>query len=425
MVGEARRWLCTVLAVAVLGCPSAEAPGSGNRTPGQRTAITFWHAMGGPLGNALKTMVDEFEKQNPAIDITLVSMGEYSSLSQKLMAAVQVDAPPNMAQMYESWTTQFHELDRLIPLDSFVRSPAGLTASDLGDFYPAFIADNSWDSRLVTMPFNKSVPVFFYNIEMLKRAGYHEFPRKWPEFRTMVKDLTDKDEGVVGTVGGVNEWQFGCMLRQLGGDFIDEESGKALFNSEPGIRAAQFQYDLVAVDSSAVFGAGYDTENDFLTGRIACIWGTSVSWAYMKDKMTFPVGIAAIPTWDSPDVISFGTNVGVFRTGTPAQAAACWKFIKWFTSTERQAEWAVRTSYVPARRSSQQEQQYAKMIDEIPGLDDQLAQLEYMSFEPRSEEWFNGRKILAQALEKTMRGQMSAKDALDEAAALVEKELKE
>lgn len=181
----------------------------------------------------------------------------------------------------------------------------------------------------------------------------------------------------------------------------------------------------MAVDSSAVFRAGYDTQNDFLTGRIACIWGTSVSWACVKDKMTFRVGIAAVPTWDRPDVISFGTNVGVFRTGTPAQAAACWKSIKWFTSTGRQAEWAVRTSYVPARPSSQQEQQYAKMIDGIPGLDDRLAQLEYMSFEPRSEQWFNGRRILAQDLEKTMRGRMSAKDALDEAAALVEKELKQ
>lgn len=190
--------------------------------------------MGGPLGDALRTMVEEFEEQDPEIDITLVSMGEYSSLSQKLMAAVQVNAPPNMAQMYESWTTQFHELDRLIPLDSFVGSPAGLTASELGDFYPAFIADNSWDGRLVTMPFNKSVPVFFYDIEMLKQAGYHGFPRTWPEFRTTVKDLTDREEGVAGTVGGVNEWQFGCMLRQLGGDFIERKTARRCPTPKPG-----------------------------------------------------------------------------------------------------------------------------------------------------------------------------------------------
>ncbi|UCG43990.1 MAG: ABC transporter substrate-binding protein [candidate division WOR-3 bacterium] len=424
MVGEARGWLCIVLALAVLGCPSTGPTASDDPVAGKKTGVTFWHAMGGPLGDALRTMVEEFEERSPDIDITLVSMGGYSSLSQKLMSAVQVDAPPNMAQMYESWTTQFHELNKLIPLDSFVTSPGGLTGEEFGDFYPGFLADNSWDGRLVTMPFNKSVPVFFYNVEMLRQAGYDEFPKTWPEFRVMVKDLTERDKGIIGTVGGVNEWQFGCMLRQLGGDFIDEENGKALFNSDAGIRAARFQYDLMAVDSSAVFGAGYDPQNDFLAGKIACIWGTSVSWAYMEDKMTFPVGIAAVPSWDRPDVISFGTNIGVFRTGSPGQAAACWEFIRWFTSTERQAEWAARTSYVPARRSSLQYPEYARMIEEISGLKDQLAQLEYMSFEPRSEQWSNGRKILTAALEKIMRGRMSAKEALDEAAALVEKELR-
>ncbi|OYD15957.1 hypothetical protein CH330_03975, partial [candidate division WOR-3 bacterium JGI_Cruoil_03_51_56] len=82
------------------------------------------------------------------------------------------------------------------------------------------------------------------------------------------------------------------------------------------------------------------------------------------------------------------------------------------------------TFYVPARKSSLQKPGYAEMIERIPGLKDELAQLDYMSFEPKSEEWFNGRKVLGEGLEKVMRGQMSAKAALDEAAAKVEKELK-
>lgn len=400
------------------GCGPAKSSGQKGKV-----SATFWHAMGGPLGVALDSMIAEFERANPDIDIVPVSMGGYSTLSQKLMGAVQVDAPPNMAQMYESWTTQFHALGKLLPLDSFVRGPDGLTGADLADFYPAFVADNTWDDVLVTLPFNKSLPVFFYNIEMLKAAGYDSFPRTWPEFRTMVKKLTNRSAGIWGTAGGVNEWMFGCMLRQQGGDFIDESAKKALFNSPAGIRAAEFMRDIVARDSSAQFTAGYDPQNDFLSGKIAVIWGTSVSWSFMRPNMTFPVGIAAIPTWDRPNVLSFGTNIGVFRTGTPAQAAACWKFIKWFTGTEAQAEWAIRTAYVPARRSSLAVPAYAAMIESIPGLADELAQLEWMSFEPRSEAWFAGRRILGEALEKIMRGEKSAKAALDEAALAVEREL--
>jgi ABC-type glycerol-3-phosphate transport system substrate-binding protein len=380
--------------------------------------------MGGPLGDALDTLVAEFERANPGIDIEPVSMGSYSTLSQKLMGAVQVDAPPVIAQMYESWTTQFHELNKLVPLDSLVSGPNGLSAEELGDFWPAFIRDNSWDGRLVTLPFNKSLPVFFYNPAMLSQAGYPDFPSGWDEWRGMVAKLTDRSRGIWGTSGGVNEWMFGCMLRQQGGDFVDEAAGKALFNSAAGVRAAEFIRDIVTRDSSGAFAAGYDPQNDFLAGRIACIWGTSVSWTFMKQNMTFPVAVAAVPSWESRNVLSFGTNVGVFRGATPEQTAAAWRFIKWFTGTEGQARWARMTSYVPARRSSLAVAEYAEFVRSVPGLSAALAQLEYVSFEPKSEAWFSGRKILGDALEKVMRGESGAQAALDAAAADVEKEMK-
>ncbi len=386
--------------------------------------MTFWHAMGGPLGDALDSMVQRFEAAHPDIDIVPVSMGGYSTLSQKLMGAVQVNAPPVIAQMYESWTTQFLGLDKLVPLDSLVHGPDGLGAAELADFYPAFIDDNSWDGKLITLPFNKSVPVFFYNVEMLRQAGYDRFPETWEDFREMCRKLTDRQKGVWGTAGGVNEWMFGCMLRQLGGDFLDEAAGRALFNSAAGVRAAQFMHDLVARDSVATFSTGYDPQNDFLSGKLGCIWGTSVSWVFMKQSMTFPVGMARVPRWDKPNVLSFGTNIGIFRGAKPEQVAAGWKFIKWFTAPEQQAEWAVRTFYVPARRSSIGLPVYQEVLRTTSGLSEVLEQLEYVSFEPKSEAWFGGRRILGDALEKVMRGEATAKAALDEAAALVEKELK-
>ncbi len=408
------------LLVAALG-PGCGRPGEPSGKT--RVKVTFWHAMGGPLGDALDRMIAEFERANPGIDIEPVSMGGYSALSQKLMGAVQVNSPPNMAQMYESWTSQFHAMDKLVVLDSFVSGPDGLSAEELADFYPAFLDDNSWDGRIVTMPFNKSVPVYFYNAGMLEQAGYQEFPQTWDEFRIMARKLTRREQGIHGTAGGVNEWMFGCMLRQQGGDFLDD-SGRARFNSAEGAKAARYMYDLVAVDSSAVFGTGYDPQNDFLSGKIACIWGTSVSWAFMKPNMTFPVAVAPIPTWGRPNVLSFGTNVGVFRTGTAAQVAACWRFIKWFTSPQAQAEWARATAYVPCRRSAQERPEYREFVGQVPGLDRALAQLDYVSFEPRTEAWFAGRRLLGEALEKVMRGAASPEVALDEAAVLVEKEMK-
>ncbi|MEO0074143.1 MAG: ABC transporter substrate-binding protein, partial [candidate division WOR-3 bacterium] len=327
-----------------------------------KVKVSFWHAMGGPLGDALEQMIADFETANPDVDVVPVSMANYSSLSQKLMAAVQVNDPPNIAQMYESWTAQFHSLGKLVVLDSLIRGADGFSDAELADFYPAFIEGNTWDGRIVTLPFNKSLPVFFYNAEMLAAAGYSEFPKTWPEFRQMIRRLSDPGSGRWGCAGLVNEGMFGTMLRQKGGDYFDSTGSQVTFNSRIGVEVAEFIAALVNRDSSVYYGAGYEPQNDFLAGKIACLQSTSVSWSFMKPNMQFRVGIAPLPVWDRADVISFGTNIGIFRKGTPEQIRAAWRFIKWFTSPEQQAKWAELTFYVPVRRSSLQVESYARLV---------------------------------------------------------------
>lgn len=395
----------------ILGCGGRPQPAAG-----RKVTITFWHAMGGPLGDVLEAMIREFEAQHPEIDIQPVSMANYSSLSQKLMGAVQVNAPPNLAQMYESWTSQFHALGKLVPVDSLIHSPDGMTAEELADFFPAFIENNSWDGRLVTLPFNKSIPVFFYNMEMLRQAGYERFPETWSDLRTMLRRFTRRQEGRYGGAGIINEGVFGALLLQQGGGFLNETTSTPLFNSPAGVRAARFLAALVNEDSSVYYGAGYEPQNDFLAGRIACIQSTSVSYAYLKPNLTFKLGVAPLPVEGRPAVIGYGTNIGIFRTGTPEQIAAAWKFVKWFVAPEQQARWAVQTGYVPVRRSALSHPDYLKFMAELPGLEQALRQLDYLAFEPKSEVWFAGRRILGDALEKIIRTGTDPQTVLDEAA---------
>jgi ABC-type glycerol-3-phosphate transport system substrate-binding protein len=394
-----------------------------------KTEITFWHAMGGPLGKALDSLVADFEKSNPDIKITLVGMGDYSALAQKLMGAIAVDNPPTIAQVYESWTTQFYQQNQLCPLDSFVNSPQGLTQEELVDMYPVFVENNKWDGKFLTFPFNKSIPVYFYNIAMFDSNGIKEFPKNWNDFRTVCKQLTkdlnkDGKPDVWGTGGGVNSWLFGCMLYQKGGRLLDETNKKVTFNTQAGVDNLQYMIDLIYKDSACNFVTGYEPQNDFLSGKLGLIWGTIVSWAFMKDKMTFPIGIAPIPAWDKNAVLSYGTNICLFRKSTDKQKEAGWRFIKWFTRPKQQARWAVGTFYVPVCRKALSEPDYLKLLQEVKGLKEAVEQLDYAYFEPRGEEWFAGRKYLGEAMEEAMRFKTNPKKALDNAAKKIEKEWK-
>ncbi len=390
--------------------------------PGQqKVTVKFWHAMGGESQKTLKAMCEEFERTHPGIRIELVGMGNYDALSQKLMAAVAAQEPPTISQMYENWTTQLLATGELVFLDSFVRGPDGLSEADLADIYPALLENNSWDGRLLTLPFNKSVPVYYYNVPMFEQAGYSEFPKTWSEFREAVNRLTKRDPAgnteVWGAAGGTDIWIFGSMLFQKGGRFVDKEDGRPEFNSPAGVAALQFQVDMVLKDRVQNTDVGRTPMDDFLVGKIATLTGSSTWRAPVVKNETFKVGMAPIPTWDRPAAIVYGTNIGMFRRAKSEEKAAAWAFIKWFISPEQQTKWSLGTWYVPIHRRCLNDPRIKERFASTPGLKEAYAQMDCAVFEPRGLRWLAGRKALVEELEQAMLGAKTPKQALDDAAA--------
>ncbi|MEO0108251.1 MAG: ABC transporter substrate-binding protein [candidate division WOR-3 bacterium] len=381
--------------------------------------VSFWHAMGGPLGRELNAMIRDFELEHPGIRVNAVSMGDYGSLAQKLMSALWVQKPPTCAQMYESWTTQFFEAGELYPIESLIpASPDGLTL--IHDIYPVLLESNSWNGQLVTLPFNKSVPCYYYNLRRFDSLGIQQFPRTWQEFRARAKQLTRRasslKDWVWGTAGGVNASVFTSMLLAHNGQLLDDQ-GRARFAESAGVDVLTLQCDMILRDSSQVFSVGYSGQDDLLAGRIGMIYGTSVSRAFIRPKATFPVGMAPLPAWDRRAAIIQGTNIGLFRRSTPAEKAAAWEFIKWFIAPEQQARWARATFYVPVCRRALEIPEFRAQLDSVPGWGECVAQLDWGVFEPKSRVWFEGRKILDSGLEPALRGLLSPEEALRLAAA--------
>jgi multiple sugar transport system substrate-binding protein len=397
---------------------------SGCNGASKKTTVTFWHAMGGESQKTLKAMVDRFESTHTSIHIELVGMGNYDALSQKLMGAVAAKNPPVISQMYENWTTQLHAGGELAYLDSFLHGKDGLSAEDLADIYPALLENNTWDGKLLTLPFNKSVPVYYYNVPMFAAAGYPEFPKTWPEFRAAAAKLTKRDAAdnveVWGAAGGTDIWIFGSMLYQRGSRFLEQEDGTPLFNGEEGVGALQFQVDMVRKDRTQNTDVGRTPMDDFLVGRMATLTGSSTWRAPVVDKESFSVGMAPVPTWGIPAAIVYGTNIGMFRRATPEQKSAAWQFIKWFTSPEQQVEWSLGTWYVPIHRRSLEDPRMVERLAQTPGLRAAYAQMDCAVFEPRGLKWLAGRKALVEELEQAMLGAKTAKQALDDAAARYE-----
>ena len=422
-----KRYVTAVAVVLAVVAVITGCGGGGDESTSGVVTVQFWHAMGGPLGDALDELVDEFNETHPAIDIVSISMGRYQALSQKIMAAVAAGQPPVLAQAYEAWTGELIENGSAEPLNPYIEGGDGLTPAELDDFVPGMLENNSWDGTIYSFPFNKSVRAIYWNKDLFASETLDRAPTNWSEYESFARRLTKDTDGdgetdQWGTAGQISAWMFENLLLQNGGRILTDDGTAAAFDGAEGVEALEFMVRLLTKWGKVT--SGYEYQNDFQAGKVAMIEGSTVSLSFMEGKYTFNMAVAPLPTGRGKGCYVAGTNVVIFAEASQAQKDAAWEFIKWFTSPETSARWAASTGYAPVRMSAMESGTMQARFAEIEGLEGVLRQLEFASYEPRSAAWYAGRKHLEEVgVESALRQRMTPPDALAKAALLVNTEL--
>lgn len=404
--------------------------------------VIFWHAMGGPLGDMLEdSLIAEFNQLHPDIEIVPVCMGNYRALSQKIMAGVMAGSPPVLAQAYETWTAQLIRGGALVPLDSLMDADPEYTDDMWNDFFPVFQANNTFQGRIYSFPFNKSVPLIYYNVEWFDSLGIapaETWEQQSANLRLLTVDVNGDGDMLDsqdrwGTAFGTSVWTFECFLAQAGGSLLNEDSTATAFFSDEGVEALNYMTGLLYRDSTAYLTSGYDHQNAFADGRVAQVQGSVTSLAFMNRDMesraesglpTFTIGTAPLPAGVQQGVYIAGTNVVLFKNQDPRMVEAGWEFIKWFTKPDIQARWFAGSGYLPARMSSLQEEAFLEKVERYPGLQGVVDQLYYSVFEPQITAWYDGREFLSESVEIVLYGRMTPEEALARAADLADAEIR-
>lgn len=404
--------LLVISMVFVLSC--------GKKGPAVNTTVSFWHGLGGPLGDALNEMVNEYNKTHPEAIVVLNQVSSYEALSQKLMASIQANKQPDIAQVFESWTSKFIEAEVIVPIEDLINADDKFEDKTLSDFYPVFVNSNTFNGKLWSFPFNKSVRMIFYNKDAFVRANLdpNKPPSSWDEFRAYCKIFTqdldgDKKTDKFGTNFAPNAWQMINLLYQAGGEVLDANN-KVVINQKPGVEALEFITSLINKDKTVYLVTGYNGQNDFLAGKVAMYEGSSVSITHMKQQaINFNMGYAPLPTYKTNKSAISGSNVVIFKNADPNKEKAAWEFIKWFTDKEQTAKWSSLTNYMPIRRSAMQ----TKVMQDFLASHDQYRhvyfQLENAITEPQIPQWFEARPELEQAIEVALMKKRTPKQALD------------
>lgn len=159
------------------------------------------------------TMQEEMVKAYPDVNFEFeyIPHDAYQDKIQILAAANEL---PDLFEVKGSWTKNFVNNDRLLPLNDMMKANPAWSGSFKDGVLNNFTIDGT--VYAVGLEGGGSTHVIFYNTDILKEAGYTEFPGTFDEFKTMIRAIAAKDYTPI-SLGDKSSWVAeSCYLSTIG-----------------------------------------------------------------------------------------------------------------------------------------------------------------------------------------------------------------
>ncbi|MBI2892259.1 MAG: ABC transporter substrate-binding protein [Deltaproteobacteria bacterium] len=406
-------------------------------SPAARDEASFWYSYGGRNREVLEDLVGRFNRvqarEGRPGRIRGTFQGDYFDALAKLRAAMLARRAPAVTHVIAEALPRLAESGVLEDLGPWARGPEPL---DTGDIVPALSLSGTFDLPgdvpLVAIPFNRSTPILYYDREALQRAGI-EPPRTWDDLRQAAHALTVRRGGHTerwGLTCPLSWWFWYAALAQANGTLLTPD-GRAAFGRGPGVEALELYLGMVRAGTMRLppghdYAAWEKAHADFIARRAAMVITSTAFLAYITDNARFAVGAAPLPGHRRRAVPTGGTFF-VLLADAPARAKrTAWSFVRWMSEPSRTAEWARRTGYLPVRRSAVDSEAMQRLYRERPAFRVALDQLDERAPFP----WTSAllaieREAVQPALERAAAGEVSAAEAMAEAARVADQRILE
>jgi sn-glycerol 3-phosphate transport system substrate-binding protein len=424
----ARRYLLVTATAVAMTC-------SGSVAASAQTEIQWWHAMGGQLGEALNALAEGFNKSQREYRVAPVYKGTYTETMTGAIAAFRAKQQPHIVQVFEVGTaTMMAAKGAIYPVHQLM-ADAGETF-DPGAYLPAVYGYYSTrDGKLLSMPFNSSTPVLYYNKDAFRKAGLdpEKPPKTWPEMEQYSKQLLAAGYAC----GFTSQWQTWIQIENFGAwhniPFATGANGfagtdiKLVINDPLRVRHVENLAKWQKEKSFVYAGREGKPNPKFATGECPMITASTGSAggfaAAMKDV---PFAMAMLPYY--PDVsgapqnsIIGGATLWVLSGKPTNEYKGVAKFFSYLSSPEIQSKWHMDTGYVPITKAAYELTRAQGFYAKFPGRDIAVEQLNFKPPTDNSKGLRIGnfvqiRDVMDEELEAVWAGQKTPRQALDAAA---------
>ncbi|WP_430939045.1 extracellular solute-binding protein [Rhodovulum sp. YNF3179] len=348
--------------------------------------ITWWHAMGGQLGETVNEIAKGFNESQDAYQITPVYKGGYEDTLTATIAAFRAGEQPNVVQVFDAGAaTIIGAKGAVVPAEDLIQE-AGVAfdANDYIDGVRYFYADS--DGKMIGMPFNSSTPILYYNVEALEAAGV-EPPKTWEEFEAIAPQI--KEAGYTPLAQSHLPWIFTeNFMSRHNIPFATNANGfEGVAGTEilPETAAIEAHFDKLAAWNEAglfgFYGAAWGAnQTPFENGEVAMWLGSSGSFGGLRNAVDFPFSATYLPYWEgvteSPTNTFIGGAALFAMAGHPEEEnTATAEFFKYLSSPDVQLMWHQQTGYVPITKAAYEKAQEIGYYDEVPQAEVGIQQL--------------------------------------------------
>ena len=252
-------------------------------------------------------------------------------------------------------------------------------------YHQAMLSLSTFNGEVYGLPFSVSLPVGYYNMDILREGGIEELPQTWGDVIAACKTM--KANGIDNPIfWGWNitgNWFMQALLWSQ--DKAIVENGNVTMDSPEA---------LVALEQMQEIFTECEMQNlewkaalaSFSAGEIGMMfWSTSALGAVERSQGDFELVTGPFPGLEgAPMGLPAGGNAAMLTSTSedPAVREAAWTWLKYITSGEGAAEVAKTTGYMPPNKAANEiiladfyEQNPNKQtaVDQLPLLRDWLA----------------------------------------------------
>lgn len=291
------------------------------------------------------------KQSNIALDL-IRGDGNYEGIMQTLLRNKIVGDVPDVSFLGFDFMRMTADTGAGVPLNSFIANEPDMDKAGYVEKLSGLCKQGDY---VLGMPFAISMPVIYYNLDLLKRAGADtsDLDYTWDQitdYSKKIAALGGNNQGMYLSYDASSNWMLKSLIESVGGSMMNADDTEIQFGNEKG----EWAFGIL----NKIGESGYanvsrnQAKQSFGAGTLGILVDSSSDVANQIDitKDVFKMGVGPFPVPNAEGRLPAGGNCVVMTTEDPERQKAAWEFIKFVTSAEGQTILAGTSGYVPNNR---------------------------------------------------------------------------